>query len=489
MGFSLKGMFKRSRNVEQETRSANVPDKVYVEREGAGVEYSFDEAKFLELLHGFYGDNVFIDLFYCLPEIAAPVHEIANRVADATWQLCKVGNDEIDYGNAKFNQLFSNPNPLMSFRDFIYQAVCYEYLTGKQFFYVNVPGALTFELENVVNWYNLPAQKVIIDKDRAADIYSATTISDLIIKYSIPTPAGKRREFKTENVLPFLRLSLVEANDVLKCASPLLGADKAISNLIPVYEARGVIYVKRGALGVWVSKKGDSAGLVSLSKTEKQEAIDEMQSSYGLRRDKSPVAVTSAPMEFIRTAMSISELLPFDETLADAVAIYKTLGVPRHLVPSKDNSTFANADADMKDFYTGVIIPKAEQYAQAFTSFLKLDTASDKRLQRYIKPNFSHVSCLQADRKEEADVNKVKGTTYLERFLNSVCTLNDWIIANGDKKVADPLYDKRLLQMTPEELTQVKATLNLKINASTQNSTSEDSGTQSKSIDSKQKSA
>jgi hypothetical protein len=374
----------------------------------------------------------------------------------------------------------------MSFRDFIYQAVCYEYLTGKQFFYTNVPGVLDFQFENVINWYNLPAHKVAIDKNRYADIYSATTLSDLINSYSVPNQTGGRRVFKVENVLPFIRLSLTDANDICKAASPLLGADKAISNLIPVYEARGVIYIRRGALGVWVSKKGDSAGLVSLTKSEKKEAQDEMQNSYGLRRDKSTVAVTSAPMEFIRTALSIKELEPFDETLADAVAIYKTLGVPRHLVPSKDSSTFANADADMKDFYTGVIIPKAQQYAQAFTSFFKLDAPLDKRVQRYIKPDFSHVSCLQTDRKQEADVNKTNGSTYLERFLNGVCSLNDWIVATGNKKSANPLYDKKTFEMTPEELDTVKTVLNLKTNASTQNTTSQNSGTQSAVLDTKQ---
>lgn len=487
MGF-WSGMFKGNRTINQQHRAADydVPSKVYVEREGSNIEYSFDEARFRELLGGYYADNNFIELFYCLPEIAAPIHEIATRVADATWQLCKTSNDEVDYGNAKFNQLFSNPNPLLSFRDFIYQAVCYEYLTGKQFFYANIPTPLPFEFENVVNWFNLPAQKVTIEKDRYADIYSSTKLSDFITGYSVPNGNGTRREFKVDNVLPFIRLSLIDANDICKAASPLLGADKAISNLIPVYEARGVIYVKRGALGVWVSKKGDSAGLVSLTKSEKKEAADEMNNSYGLRRDKNTVAITSAPMEFVRTALSISELQPFDETLADAVAIYKTLSVPRHLVPSKDNSTFANAEQDMKDFYTGVIIPKAQQYAQSFTNFFQLDAAPDKRLQRYIKPDYSHVSCLQADRKQEADVNKTKGATYLERFLNGVCTLNDWIIATGEKKSTNLLYDKKTVEMTTEELAIVKAAINLKSNASTQNTSPQDTGTQSKSLDTQQ---
>jgi hypothetical protein len=61
---------------------------------------------------------------------------------------------------------------------------------------------------------------------------------------------------------------------------------------------------------------------------------------------------------------------------------------------------------------------------------------------------FDHVDALQENKKEKADVDKVTGDTYQQRFLNGVATLNEWIIATGgDKVTTNPLYDKRLLEM------------------------------------------
>jgi hypothetical protein len=466
-------------NIETRSSDFEVPEKVFIDRDGRGLEYSFDDARIDALLGGYYADNNFIQLFYCLPEIAAAVHAIASRVSDANWQLRRYSNDEVISTDAQFNRLFTDPNPLISFRDFVYQAVCYEILTGKQFFYANVPSTLPFEWENVVNWFNLAANCVKIHKHPNVDVYSITSISDLIAKYTIPQNGGNR-VFAVKNVLPFLRLSLKDGNDVTKVKSQLRGADKAIDNLIPVYEARGMIYVHRGPLGLWVSKKSDVSGNTALTKSEKLEATQDMQATYGVTKGKSTFGVTSLPMEFVQSGGSIDELKPFDETLSDAVVIYAVLDIPRHLVPSKDASTFSNADADMKEFYNGNIIPRANRYAQAWTSWFKLDARKDGRLQRYIHADFSHVSCLQGNRKDEATVDKVKGATYLERFQNGVCSLNEWRVATGEKKHTNPLYDKLTIDMTPEELEAVKKAINLKQNGTGQSTTSEDTGDKTK---------
>lgn len=463
---------------ELATRSATITadgfgERVYVQGpfgdqyQMGDYEYSGDAPAKLNrtidsLLYGDYGRQNFIQLFYALPEIFAPINEIASRVADATWQLKKSWNDEVDYSDADFNRLFSNPNPLMSFKQFVYQAVCYEYLTGANIEYFNRPSTLPNEYKNFLSWYNLPSDKVKIKVNQQADIYSATKISDLITGYEVGN-----RKFDVDNVLPFMNTDMLASQDVSKFRSPLCGARLAIKNLIPVYEARGVIYIKRGALGFLVSKKSDESGLVSLTKKEKEEAQENFQHTYGLNADKHQVGVTAAPVEFVKTSMSIQELQPFDETLADAVAIYATLKVPRHLVPSKDNSTFSNADADMKSFYANVIIPCANRYAQAWTTKFNFD-------RRYIWADFSMIPELQENRKEKAATDKTMGAVWLERWQNGVCTLNDWCVSAELPKGSGSIYEKKIFDLTPEELELAKNVLNLKANVKT---TTGDTGT------------
>jgi len=47
--------------------------------------------------------------------------------------------------------------------------------------------------------------------------------------------------------------------------------------------------------------------------------------------------------DFVRTNLSIAELQPFEETLADAINIAGAYGIPAVLVPRKDQSTFYTA--------------------------------------------------------------------------------------------------------------------------------------------------
>jgi hypothetical protein len=445
-------------------RNIQIPEKVFIEREGGYYEYSEYEPQHLEnylesLLGGHYSKQNYINLFYCLPEIFAPVNEIASRVADANWQLRKNSNDEVVYNDQYFNKLFESPNPLMNFKQFIWQSVCYELLTGANFQYINRPSTLQPTFDNIISLWNLPTSRLNIELKKNVDIYSSTSMNDLVQSYK-----EGQRVFEVKNVLPFVQLDIACGNNVNKFVSPLQGASIAIKNLIPVYEARNVIYVKRGALGFIVSKKTDASGTMALTPKEKQDAQDAYQANYGLQRGKNQIGVSSAPVEYIDTSMSIQELQPFEETLSNAIAIYSALRVPPHLVPSKDKSTFNNANADMKSFYSDVIIPMANKYAQSYTRFFNID-------RKYVHADFSHIPILQEDRKEKADVEKILGSVWLERWNNGVCSLNDWIVSNDGIKGIGSIYEKKIFELTEDELSLVKNVLNLKgnVNTPTQN--------------------
>jgi hypothetical protein len=418
-------------------------------------EYSGDAPAALNrtidsLLYGQYSQSNFINLFYCLPEIFAPVNEIASRVADAVWQLRRNQDDAVDYKDKDFNRLFSQPNPLMSHKQLVWQAVCYELLTGANLEFFNKPSTLADDYTNILTWSNMPTHKVATNKKKGVDPYTATSLSDFVSSYSIGT-----RIFDPANVLAIANHDLNSGNEVDKFLSPLCGAKLAIRNLLPVYEARGVIYIKRGALGFIVSKKSDMSGTISLTPNEKKDAQREYSHSFGLSAGQNQVGVTSAPVDFIKTSMSIQELQPFDETLADAVAIYKVLRVPRHLVPSKDTSTFNNADADMKSFYGDVIIPLANKYAQNWTNHFKIPN-------RYIYADFSTVAILQEDRKEKASVDQINGNVWLQRWTSGVCTLNDWIKANEGDVGVGRIYENKIFDLTADEVATVKNIINLK---------------------------
>jgi hypothetical protein len=427
------------------TQPAQMPDKIFIEKEGnLGYEYSDEPpsvvARLYDALNGFYSAQNYIELFYSVPEVFAPIHEIASRVADATWQLRKDFNDNVDYNNTTFNRLFTQPNPFVSMREFVYIAVAFEILTGKQLWFLNKTIDLSDGPEDVVNWFNLPGHQARIHMKKNIDPYSALTTADVVDKYTVPGYNGRDREFKSKDVLTCLNLNMKRGYDLNDCVPLIKGADKPIRNLIPVYEARGIIYIKRGALGFLVSKAKDTSGTIPLSDTEKKELESEHQKTYGVTGNKRPFGISSANVDFVRTAMSIEELQPFEETLHDAMAIYSVLRVPPHLVPNPKKSTFNNADADMKAFYTNVIVPWANKYAQIWTTGMRWP---ERR--RYIYPDYSHIDVLQENKKEKADVDDINTRTYLSQYKEGLITKNgllaalgkDGIGPDGDKYVTD----------------------------------------------------
>lgn len=103
----------------------------------------------------------------------------------------------------------------------------------------------------------------------------------------------------------------------LKSKSRLASQNKPMSNLIAVYEARNVIYVKRGGLGFIVSKKTDATGSIALTDDEKEQLLKQNFEKYGVRKGQVPYGISDADIDFVRTNLSIAELQPFEETLAE----------------------------------------------------------------------------------------------------------------------------------------------------------------------------
>lgn len=417
--------------MEYGKRHLDVPD-AYTPVDGP-MSYTFDPSTgfasyFEQIISGLNGAQNLLTLSECVPEIFAPIHEIASRVADAVWELKRFSTDNPIYSDNKFNDLFSSPNPTQSMKELIYESIFYELLIGRQYFYINSP-RITEKLgafyQNIAAWFNLPAQDVSVRYKKDFNLYTATTMDDIVDKYEL-----NGIKYDADRVLPVQGLNLRNKQNPLDGKPALRSAHKAISNLIAVYEARGVIYIKRGMLGLIVSKKTDASGTIALTPTEKKNVRDEFNRDYGLTKNRDLVGISNVSLDYLNMAMSIKDLEPFRETLADAVAIYAVLGVPRHLVPSEGNSTFANADADLKKFYTSIVIPMAKKYAEKFTKFFRFDLDG-----KYVDVSYEHVELLQADKKLAADVLSTTVGTYMKLWDANMITQNEFLIGIGREKI------------------------------------------------------
>jgi hypothetical protein len=395
-----------------------------------------DFSKILSAIRGTYTDTNLIELFGTVAEIFAPIDAIASRVIAGKFVFKRKANDEIITDNADLNKILTAPNPFQNFQELLYEAVCYEYVTGKSYLLSTTPETLSrMDYKNLITTYALPSDNVRMVTNKRIRLFSATKKSDVIEKYELDDGTSEKIPLKPENVLYRKQVNLDWKGKKVEGRAKLLSAEKPIANIIAVYEARNVIYVKRGALGFLVSKKSDASGNVSLTPDERKAINDELDRRHGLSKKKHLIGLSDAPIDFIRTSMSIQELEPFKETNASASALYAVLGVPRELMPKDDGATFENQKAAERGFYQNVVIPLAKSWCQSLTNFWALDAAGI-----YLDVDFSQIEVLQANKKENAEVLDKNVTSYTKLYKDGAITYNQWLIALGYE--ARPGFDK-----------------------------------------------
>lgn len=407
--------------------------------------------------------NNFIQLFKTIPEVFWPIDFIAKRISEAHFDLKRVKDDSIVWCNRLgADTILKQPNPIMTWREIVYQHFVYKLATGNAFFRASMPDNITadaIKFQWCTNYWSLPAHLVTVkpmEYSYCVPMFGIAKIEELIKGYNLDLGAYSGL------TIPYYQIwhdrdgipELIKGSGYLKADSRLLAVKKPIANLIAVYEARNVIYLKRGALGFIVAQKSDETGTVALEPNEKEELRKEFNSKYGFGEGKSPYVITDIPVNFIKTSSSIAEMQPFDETLEDAIKIASVFGIPSVLVPRKDQSTFSNQDTAEKSVYTSVIIPAAKRFCEALTTFLGLE---QKGL--YLDCDFSDVACLQIGLKESEEVKKLTNERCLSQFNNGLISINDWRSQIHEDALDGDIFDKTKFEMTPEEIARVDSVI------------------------------
>ena len=413
------------------------------------------------------GSN-YLELFKSVPEVFWPIDYIASRIAGAHFELKRANDDSIVWTNKQINALLSKPNCIMGWHELIYQHHIYKLCTGNAFFRAVLPDTVTDSDTRIWRWcsnyWSLPADKIRIQPTNMGSsipLFGIASREDIISYY--------RLEMALRGAMDIPVMQIWHDRDgsaeyesgtmFLKSKSRLSSMNKPISNLIAVYEARNVIYVKRGAIGFIVGQKQDPTGSVALTSSEKDNLRKELNTKYGVGENQSPYGISDVPVSFVRTNLSISELQPFDETLADAIAIAGAYGIPSVLVPRKDQSTFSNQATAEKSVYCGMVIPMAKRFCADLTSFLGLDQDG-----YYLDCNFSDVDCLQQGLKEAEEVKKLVNERCSAQFDKGLITLNDWRAQIHESQIEDiELFGKLKFQMTDEEIEIINRVFNTKI--------------------------
>lgn len=374
-----------------------------------------------------YADANMITLATSIPEVFTAIDIIASRVSTGKFILRDFKTDEPIYDNKQWNKLTEKPNFRQSFEKLIYMFTFYKYACGNRYLFTRNAMGGKVTLDKVSSLQLLEPERTTphVRASRPKLLYAQT--QQEIIDYYDYDKYQDSDKIDSEQVYydSFLGIRYDPSNP-LRGYSPLIADEYPVSNLSAVYISRNVIYVKRGELGFIVSKKTDDSGSVAMTPGEKEKLREEQQRQYGLGHDKSLIAISEVPIDFVRTALSIEELLPFEETYASAAAIFGTLGIPRSFLPTKEGTTFNNASTDDRKLYSSVILPNGAEIARIFTMALNL---ADDGL--YVHADYSHAEALQENKKESAEVNKMLTDTLMTQYEKGVITKNELLIGLG----------------------------------------------------------
>lgn len=434
---------KSTENVVAITEESPQPSASPVDR-GALLLAALDERR-LEC------NMSYMDMYRRIPEVFFPIEYIASRISGGNFQLKKEADDSVVWRNQTVNKLLNKPNCAFSWKEFVHDHFVWKLTTGTSF--IRAVTAIDVDYRSVLAYWVLPSDRVEVKAPRAlVPLFDVSELSDLIASVDVMGAFGYQMRIDPRQVMidrDGIATLLIE-NGYMKAHSRLDSLRKNISNLLSVYDARNVIFTKRGGIGYIVSKKMDATGTDALTEAEKKHLVEQNAERYGIGKGQLPYGISDVPIDFVRTNLSIAELQPFDETLADAINIAGAYGVPAVLVPRKDQSTFSNQATAEKTVYASVVIPMAKEFCKMFTSFIGLDKSG-----LYLDVDFSGVDCMQDGMKTEEEVKKLVNDRCRQQFLDGLITLNDWRGQIGEAQIEEkenPLFSKLKFDMTDEDL-------------------------------------
>ena len=392
----------------------------------------------LSVFNGGYSEANMMLLMQTVPELMFIVNAIASRVKNGIYKLVdKDGNVVED--NKLWNKILKGPNWQFSFDDFVWHAVAHRLITGNRYGYTYVPSTLKIKHANIQSlWLIPPHYTMIFMKTPRPSYLTTTSVQDYVDHYHY-NGGDTMSDIAPEYITHDIYMKLGDSTDIVtgKGISPFKAGEMPLSNIVAVYKARNVIYVKRGPLGAIVAASKDSGGSVALTREEKEEVVNDLQSRFGLDGQQSPFAFTGQPITYAKFGSTIQELEPFKETEASCAALCAIIGIPSVLMPRGSDAKFMNLDIAERNLYENVIFSEGESICNFLTRLGHFD-----ELGLHVEVSFDHVTCLQDDALAFAQAYNYKATASLNLFKSKIITLNELredigreFVDNGDNYI------------------------------------------------------
>lgn len=324
------------------------------------------------------------------PAVAAIINRKAKAFINGKWWVLDANGKEVNSREAKMvNTLMARPNVLQSWNQFLAQAKVYEQLFGRCYiFAARIPG-----FRDIASLWVLP--NWIVTTKLTGKFLFQTSLEGIIERYEINV-GGEVTPISVDDILVLNDTSQGFDYPFPHSQSRLVSLQDPVSNIIAAYEARNVLISRRGGIGILSNDSHDSVGQIPLKPGEKEE-IQEDFKRYGLSRKQWQVIITNANLKWQSMTYPTRDLMLFEEIEDSVRQIADNYDYPMYLLGFKSGTTFSNVGEAKKSLYQDAIIPEAESWVSALTTFLGLPDGI------YLKVFYDHLDILQRSKKDEAE--------------------------------------------------------------------------------------
>lgn len=347
--------------------------------------------------------NAFL-LANSVAEMFFPVDFYADRISKLRFFIANKTGKEVN--GTELKRFVSDINPIWSFSDLIYNYV-FSYLSdGNAINYLSVPSIYqNINPSTISRWDILQPNLVTIYEYSNTSLLNINSLNELIQRVYYNDGGAQMNQLDSDKII-IHNFGLKRRSDSMVLSDGLLWkANKSIDTLLAVYSARYNVYRNNGMAGI-LSKKQSSSGTMQTSLIDgnkREEILKDINERHGIVGRKNIWGISGVPVEFVKTLATISELMPFDETLDDAIKIASAFQIPPVLVPRKDQSTFDNQKTAEQTVWENGLLSLAKTVCQNLTKMFGIGKYGNQ-----ITFDESNVSALMQNEEDSERVIKMK---------------------------------------------------------------------------------
>jgi hypothetical protein len=323
-----------------------------------------------------------------IPELNAVINRRAKMVASANPIVCDKDGNRIDPNGHWIFELINKPNAVQSWGKMMEFIEINKCVTSNALIYSPAYSFGIHKQMTPIAWNNVK----IVPTGKSLDQIGK---EGMISHFEIPMKGtdGKFTQIKPKDIIYLHETDGVNLFDI---ETKLDALKYPLSNLIKQYEKRNMLLQSLFSPGIMSMVSDDGFSQLPLASEDREQITNDFMQRNSGKPVITDKKVTWSPMSF-----PVKDLMLFEEMTADKIAIIDAFGLNQYMFGSGEGgkgSTFSNVEMGERQAYNSTIIPETELMYDDINQQLGLEKDG-----LFLKPDFSHISVLQADSVQQAD--------------------------------------------------------------------------------------